>query len=195
MNFLAHLYLSGQSEPIAVGNFIGDFVKGNQYNKYPKEIQNGVLLHREIDAFTDSHPEIREGRKRLWDPYRHYSGVIMDLFCDHFLAKQWESYHDDPLEVFARNMYALMDQNNAYLPQQARNMLPYMKNGNWLVSYGSVEGIDRALTGLSRRTSFRSGMENAANDLAADYTFFNSIFNKFFPDMIRFASTKNPYFT
>jgi acyl carrier protein phosphodiesterase len=119
----------------------------------------------------------------------------MDLFCDHFLAKQWENYHNDPLEKFASDMYALMERNKVYLPQPARNMLPYMKKGNWLVSYGSVEGIDKALTGLSRRTSFRSGMENAANDLAADYEFFNSVFNSFFPDIIRFTAGKNPHFT
>ncbi len=195
MNFLAHLYLSGASEPMAIGNFIGDFVKGNQFNRYPEEIKNGILFHREIDAFTDSHHEIREGRKRLWDSYRHYSGVIMDLFCDHFLAQQWPAYHAVPLELYAEQMYSLMDRNKNFLPAQAKNMLPYMREGNWLVSYRDIEGINRALTGLSRRTSFRSGMENAAKDLAADYKFFNEVFNSFFPDMIDFTSRNNPHFT
>ena len=84
MNFLAHIYLSGEDTPLMIGNFIGDFVKGNEYKNFPADIQNGVLLHREIDSYTDSHEIVLESKKRLREKYRHYSGVITDIFYDHY---------------------------------------------------------------------------------------------------------------
>ena len=194
MNFLAHLYLSGSSEQVAIGNFIGDFVKGTSFSTFPEEIRKGIRLHRQIDSFTDQHEAMREARKRLWDGYRHYGGVITDLFNDHFLASSWDSYHHHSLPEFARKMYTLMQDNSHQLPDPARNMLPYMINGNWLVSYREIEGIDRALTGLSRRTRFESHMENAAAELESDYEFFRECFRVFFPDLVSMVTEINPYF-
>ncbi|MEJ2004881.1 MAG: ACP phosphodiesterase [Cyclobacteriaceae bacterium] len=194
MNFLAHSYLSGSSEPILVGNFIGDFVKGKAFETYPDEIRNGIWLHREIDSYTDSHPEVRKCRKRLWPNFHHYAGVVIDLFNDHLLAVEWSAYSATPLEEFAGHVYKTMQRNDDILPAGARRMLPYMIDGNWLVSYGTLSGIDRALTGLSQRTSFRSNMENASRELARDYDFYRESFQNFFPDLMSFVDDKNPYF-
>jgi acyl carrier protein phosphodiesterase len=177
-----------------IGNFIGDFVKGKSLKTYPSAIQAGIRLHREIDSFTDSHALIRDCRKNLWDRYRHYSGVIIDLYNDHFLASGWDNYHDDPLHTFADHVYDVMEKSMDQLPEGAQHMLPYMIKGNWLVSYSTIAGIDRALTGLSRRTSFISHMENAAEDLELHYDFFRESFLKFFPELMEFVASLNPHF-
>ena len=105
MNFLAHIYLSGDNDFIKIGNFMADSIKGDNYNNYPEYIRKGILLHRSIDSFTDLHPVFRKSKHRLHDRYGHYSGVIMDIFYDHFLAKNWSNYSEIPLEKYVFNFY------------------------------------------------------------------------------------------
>ena len=92
MNFLAHIYVSGDNDLVKIGNFMADSIRGHSYDVYPMEIQKGILLHRSIDSFTDMHPIYRQSKHRLHEKYGHYSGVIMDIFYDHFLAKNWKTY-------------------------------------------------------------------------------------------------------
>ena len=106
MNFLAHLYLSKNNKNILIGNFIADAVKGKKYQNYSKEIQAGILLHREIDNYTDAHPVVRKSKQRLNKRYKHYDGVIIDILYDHFLAKNWHNYSDIPLDIYAENVYS-----------------------------------------------------------------------------------------
>ncbi len=96
MNFLAHLYLSKKNKNILIGNFIADAVKGKKHNLYSKEVQAGILLHREIDNYTDNHPIVRKSKRRLNKRYGHYNGVIIDILYDHFLAKNWNNYSEIP---------------------------------------------------------------------------------------------------
>ncbi len=188
MNFLAHAYLSGDNPKLLVGNFIGDFVKGRGiHERFEKNIAQGIELHRLIDAYTDSHPVVMESKIRLREKYRHYAPVIVDMYYDHFLASSWSTYHDLSLEEFAAKTYQTLNDNFDVLPEKLRHMLPYMMHGNWLVNYGKVEGIQRALTGMSRRTSFNSQMEDAANDLRKHYQEFGDEFKLFFPDLVRYS--------
>lgn len=188
MNFLAHSYLSGNNPKILVGNFMGDFVKGGDvHERFEPAIALGIDLHRLIDAFTDRHPVVKESKKRLREKYRHYAPVIVDMYYDHFLASNWSAYHDLPLKEFAANTYQILNANLDVLPEKLRHMLPYMMHGNWLVNYGKVEGIQRALTGMSRRTSFNSQMEDAVNDLRKHYDAFGDEFKLFFPDLVRYS--------
>lgn len=182
MNFLAHLYLSGDDPKIMVGNFIGDFVKGkNVGGRFEKDIAFGIELHRSIDEFTDHHDIVRTSKKRIRDKYRHYSGVIVDMYYDHFLANQWSQLHPEPLASFAERSYDIMTQHKSVLPEQVNQLLPYMISGNWLVGYGYVEGIGRALSGMSRRTPFQSKMEEAVTDLREHYELFRNEFLEFIP--------------
>ena len=188
MNFLAHLYLSGNRTKIMVGNFIGDFVKGRNLNgRYEPEIVAGIEMHRAIDHFTDHHPVVAQSKDRLRPKYRHYSGVIVDVFYDHFLARNWNQYHDQLLPDFARGTYAIIQQHNAILPNEVRQMLPYMIQGNWLVNYARVEGINRALSGMASRTPYKSMMEEATVELEASYEEFKKEFATFFPILQRWA--------
>ena len=192
MNYLAHIYLSGNNEMVTIGNFIADSIKGKQYLDYPKEVQKGILLHREIDTFTDAHPIVRQSSKRLHAKYSHYSGVIVDILYDHFLAKNWSDYSDIPLEEFTDHFYQIMEKNFDWLPANTQRMLPFMKTENWLLSYAKIEGIQNVLNGMNRRTNNKSGMHQATNELRQFYFDFESEFTHFFAELINFSKTKLP---
>jgi acyl carrier protein phosphodiesterase len=188
MNFLAHLYLSGDDPEVKVGNFIGDFVKGRDvHTRFTRNIALGIELHREIDHFTDLHPLVKRSKARLWATYRHYSAVIVDLYYDHFLARNWNEYHASFLPDYADGSYKILLQHDAILPEKVKWMLPHMMKGDWLSNYARVEGIHRALSGMARRTRFVSNMEHAATDLQAHYPDFEADFRAFFPELQRFA--------
>lgn len=182
MNFLGHFYLSQHDSDLLVGNFIADFVKGKKYQKYPEKIAKGIMMHRHIDEFTDSHRMIRMGRKRLFPIYRHYASVIMDMYYDHFLARFWRMYSDQPLDSFSQDVYSTIESYWHILPEKSRYMFPYMKSGNWLLRYTSTEGIDKSLTGMSRRINNNSKLEFAVQQLREDYQVFQSEFEVFLPE-------------
>ncbi|HEY0655235.1 MAG TPA: ACP phosphodiesterase [Chryseosolibacter sp.] len=191
MNFLAHLYLSGDDPKLMVGNFIGDFVKGkNALESFEPDIIRGIELHRGIDAFTDKHPIVAESKNRLREKYRHYSGVIVDVFYDHFLAKNWSNYHHQPLLDFSLHAYRTIDSFDSILPSDVKHMLPYMKRGNWLVGYAFVEGIHRSLSGMASRTTFISNMEQASSELVTYYDDFQKEFQEFFPQLNAYCVNK-----
>lgn len=182
MNFLAHIYLSGDNDHIKIGNFIADGIHGQPTDFHP-EIVRGIMVHRAIDTFTDAHPVFRQGTKRLHANYHHYAGVIMDIFYDHFLAKNWNNYHSTPLAVFAQDFYRLLEKNYALLPDRNKNMLPHMTEHNWLLSYADIEGIARTLRQMDHRTKLRSGMTNAVNELQEYYTEYEQDFTLFFEEI------------
>jgi acyl carrier protein phosphodiesterase len=184
MNFLAHLYLSGDDPKIMAGNFIADFVKGrNALSQFEPAIVRGIELHRSIDEFTDTHAIVSESKNRLRPKYRHYSGVIVDVFYDHFLARNWNLYHHDLLPDFADKSYSIIQSFDSILPEDVKYMLPYMIKGNWLVNYSKLEGINRALSGMSRRTPYESKMEESVADLELHYSEFEKEFKAFFPEL------------
>lgn len=192
MNFLAHLYLSGDNEKRLIGNFIGDFVKGKSaLQQFEPEIVKGIMLHRAIDEYTDTHPIVTASKNRLRPKYRHYSGVIADVFYDHFLARNWSLFHITSLSLFAEHSYRTIQRYNDILPKDVKAMLPYMIRGNWLVNYANTEGIHRALSGMASRTPYLSKMEEATEDLIQDYADYEAEFKTFFPTLSEFCQLKN----
>ena len=190
MNFLAHIYLSGEDEGITIGNFIADGIKGKQYKKYPLQIQKGILLHRGIDSFTDQHPTVRQSTKRLHENYGHYSGVIVDILYDHFLAKNWKNYHSQPLDEYVGEFYEMLRKYFEILPTRIQRMMPYMIADNWLLSYATVEGISNILTQMNRRTKELSKMNLAVIELEQYYTEFETEFTCFFEELKTFSENK-----
>ncbi|MDQ2657200.1 MAG: ACP phosphodiesterase [Bacteroidota bacterium] len=189
MNFLAHAYLSGTDRNILLGNFIGDFIKGRQaLSRFDPAIIRGVELHRAIDEFTDSHPIVHESKGRLRATYRHYAGVIVDVFYDHFLAINWAHYHRESLGQFVEETYRSVESFSPILPTRFKHMFPYMRSGNWLVSYREIAGVHRALSGMASRTPYVSKMEEASNDLRKYYDEFNLEFQSFFPQLRVFCA-------
>ena len=183
MNYLAHIFLSGGQPDVIIGNFIADSIKGSKYSSYPAEIQKGILLHRQIDTTTDAHPAFRKSTKRLHKNYGHYSGIIVDIFYDHFLAKNWSDYSDIPLADYIQTFYKLLRDNFELLPHNIQKMAPVMMEGNWLLIYAELEGIDRVLAGMNRRTKNRSGMDKAGQELKKYYTLFEADFRLVMKDL------------
>lgn len=190
MNFLAHIYLSGENELITLGNFMADSIRGKQYKKFPAELQVGILLHREIDTFTDAHPTVRQSTKRLHENYGHYSGVIVDILYDHFLAKNWADYSHIPLEKFTEDFYSSLTSHFEILPARVQKLTPFMIADNWLLSYAKIEGIQKVLEGMNRRTQNKSGMHTATNELIEFYPEFEADFTSFFKELMNFTKLK-----
>ncbi|CAN1536371.1 acyl carrier protein phosphodiesterase [Flavobacteriaceae bacterium] len=183
MNFLAHIYLSGDNDLIKIGNFMADGIRGKHFENYPLEIQKGIKLHRFIDTYTDAHLVFRKSTKRLHQNYHHYAGVIVDVFYDHFLAKNWSNYSSESLVDFTENFYQSLRDNYDFLSERTKGMMPYMIEYNWLVSYQTVEGISRILTQMDSRTKNESKMRFSPNELIEYYTEFEQEFTSFFEDV------------
>ena len=187
MNFLAHLYLSGNDEDMILGNFIADMVKGRKIYGYDPKIVEGIHLHRKIDRFTDTHPVFRKSKVRLREKYRLYSGVVVDMYYDHFLAKYWSDYSYNDLKAFAGKAYSILKDNLDILPERARFIFPYMVEHNWLVNYADLESLKQNFGGMARRTPFDSGMEEAVGDLEDHYGKFEAEFREFFPGLVSYV--------
>ena len=190
MNFLAHIYLSGNNKMVTIGNFIADGIKSDAYKKYPLDIQKGILLHREIDTFTDAHPVVRQSTKRLHETYGHYSRVIVDIVYDHYLAKNWKLYSSVNLKDFVEQFYKVLDDYSEILPIRIQKLMPHMIAGNWLLNYSKIEGIQRVLEGMNRRTNYRSKMNEATKELINYYREFEEEFTLFFDELIHFSNQK-----
>jgi len=189
MNFLAHAYLSFGQEEILVGNFIADFVRGKELEKYPKKVQLGIQLHRAIDSYTDSHPLVKQVQSFLIPRFGHYSRVISDVFFDYFLAKNWKNYSDTPLEQFSLATYRTLSSSPNELPEAFRRMFHWMQAQNWLYAYREAAGIQAALDGLTRRARFDSKMNESTQVLWEKEEEIEAIFFAFFEDLETFAST------
>lgn len=190
MNFLAHIYLSGDNDLLKIGNFMADSIRGHSYDNYPTEIRKGILLHRSIDSFTDMHPIYRQSKHRLHEKYGHYSGVIMDIFYDHFLAKNWNKYSDVKLEDYAENFYLLLKDQYEVLTERAKGMMPYMIGRNWLVSYASLEGLEMIMFQMDYRTKHRVAMDESIVELKQFYTEFENEFTLFFEELRQHCQEK-----
>ncbi|MCB0456173.1 MAG: ACP phosphodiesterase [Flavobacteriaceae bacterium] len=190
MNFLAHIYLSGDDEGVIIGNFIADGIKGKKYEVYPPSIKKGILLHRAIDSYTDKHPIVKQSTARLHKNYGHYSGVIVDILYDHFLAKNWKKYHTTPLSNYVENFYEMLLKNYDILPLRIQRMMPIMISQNWLLSYESTEGIATILSQMNLRTKGKSKMNLAILELETYYEEFEEEFETFFSELIAYSKNK-----
>lgn len=190
MNFLAHIYLSFGDDEITLGNFMADSIRGNKFKHLPERVQKGIVLHREIDTFTDTHPIPKKSSKKLHKNYSHYSRVIVDIFYDHFLAKNWKAYSDEPLAVFVEGFYNLLEDNYSILPDGVKRMMPHMIADNWLLNYAKMDGIAKVLNGMNRRTKNRSKMNFAIVDLEEHYDAFEAEFTAFFEELTVFSKQK-----
>jgi acyl carrier protein phosphodiesterase len=191
LNFLAHIYLSGDSDEIKVGNFIGDYVKGKNYEKYPELVRKGIILHRKIDSFTDSHPIAIRSQMHLKRRFRRYSGVIVDIFYDHFLASEWSTYSRHPLPQYVINMYEILVNNYFILPNEIKTFLPFFIINNWLESYTSIEGIEGVLRRMTKRTSLPNETTFAISELRNNYNLFKEDFMEYFPQLVAYVEEKH----
>lgn len=190
MNYLAHLYLSGNDKKIITGNFIGDYVKGNNYLKYPGKIREGILLHRQIDTFTDAHPCFREVKILLRADFGLFSGIITDLLYDHLLAANWQSFSEIPLPDFTKKIHDILLLHHSYLPGRVQGFLPSLIKNRRLESYASHEGMRRTLEIMSRYTSLPAHAPEAIEILKENQGFLLKNFETFMSEIIVFVEDK-----
>jgi acyl carrier protein phosphodiesterase len=188
MNFLSHLHLSGDSEGLIIGNYIADSVKGSAYNKFSHEIQQGILLHRKIDTFTDTHPIVEQSKKRLREKYKKYSSVIVDIYYDHYLAINWKDYSTVDLQDFSNNIYKIVERHHDIFPKKSQRFTSYMMQYNILYAYSTLDGIEQVLKGMACRSIFESKMEYAIEDLKEHYHLFGEEFKSFYPELKRYVN-------
>lgn len=189
MNFLAHIYLSGDSRELLIGNFIGDYVKGKDYKKYPEAIQEGILLHRKIDFFTDSHPITHKAKVLVRERYGLYSGIVVDIFYDHFLSAEWDLYCDMSLKTYVRSRYRMLDSGFSIFPAGVKTWFPYFIKSNWLETYTSFEGLVMVFKRMSFRTSLPDHSEYAVARLQDNYDVMKDYFREFFEEMRTYVET------
>jgi acyl carrier protein phosphodiesterase len=190
MNFLAHTYLSGCNEEIIVGNFMGDYVKGKNYNSYPDLVRKGILIHRDIDTYTDMHPITRRSKLRIVSRYHKYAGIIIDIFYDHFLASMWDDFSSLPLQDFVSRTYDLLKRNYKVLPEAIKRWFPTFLENNWMMAYQTVDGIELVLERMAANTSLPNHAGYAVEVLSDRYSSFKSDFLEFFPLIIQFLEEK-----
>jgi len=190
VNFLAHTYLSGGNEEIIVGNFMGDYVKGKNYLLFPEQVKKGILIHRDIDTFTDMHEVTRRSKQRLSSRYHKYAGIIIDIFYDHFLASLWSNYSTLALNEFVSRTYDLLKRNYKVLPDSIKRWFPTFLENNWMMAYTTVEGIELVLERMSANTSLPDHSAFAVEVLRNQYSIFMEDFLEFFPAIIAFLEEK-----
>ncbi|GAB2830831.1 acyl carrier protein phosphodiesterase [Ferruginibacter profundus] len=189
MNFLAHAHLSFNQPPIVVGNMISDFVKGKKQFDYAVAIHKGIMLHRAIDNFTDTHAVTQQLKLFFKPQYRLYAGAFTDVVYDHFLANDTGIFStDDALKQFALTTYTILDDNFAVLPEGFQKILPYMKQYDWLFNYKSRTGIEKSFAGLVRRSRYLTESAIAFEIFNEHYEVMKLLYHDFYPDIKRFAA-------
>ena len=173
-----------------IGNFIADHIKGNQFTHLDPKIQLGIKLHRQIDTYTDSHEITRRSKRRLHKRYGLFAGIVIDIFYDHYLAKNWNDYSAIPLKIYVNSVYNLVNSYKEILPEKTVQMIPYMVKYNWLYNYKYKEGIKSVLEGMNKRTNNKGQIDLAINDLRILDQDFEKDFESFFDDLQIFSHQK-----
>ncbi|MCU1729915.1 ACP phosphodiesterase [Pseudomonas sp. 7P_10.2_Bac1] len=187
MNYLAHLHLGGQRPEELLGSLYGDFVKGRLQGQYSPTIESAIQLHRSIDVFTDSHPLVDQSLSRFTRTRRRYAGIVLDVFFDHCLARDWSQYADGPLERFTSTFYALLV-TQRHLPKRLASIAPHMAAHDWLGSYQDFGVLEQVFQGIARRLSQPEELAGAMHDLRALYGPLSEDFSAFYPQLQAFAA-------
>jgi acyl carrier protein phosphodiesterase len=190
LNFLAHIYLSGDSPEVRMGNIIGDYIKGNQYSNYPEFIRLGIVMHRDIDGFTDSHQTVKHTNHLFTERYHKYSGIVTDILFDHFLANLWKNYSADDFDLYINGIYHLLKNNWNIIPLEMQTFASLCMENNWIKSYAEIDGIGRVLWMMSQRTSLPDESKFAIEVLNAKYALIEDMFKEYFPQLVGFIENK-----
>jgi len=190
MNYLAHLYLSGESDELLVGNFIGDYVKGRKYLNYPEEIARGIILHRHIDSYTDQHDLHKAAKAPFRTEFGHYSGILVDFIYDHFLARNWNNYAEISLSWFAKRSHSVLLSNFKHLPMRVQGFLPFLIQHRRLESYASVDGITQAIQIMAKYSSLPQKANVAQELLLENYRDLENNFEAFMKELINYVQSE-----
>lgn len=186
LNYLAHLYFSETNVESRVGNLLGDFARGVDINHLSAPVRLGLINHRAIDQFTDTHPQVRE-LKTLFSPQRRrFSGIVLDVLFDHFLIHHWHRYTTEPLDQFINQAYHDLHQGYPLMPDQMQRVVEKMIKGDWIRSYEDVDQVGFALDRIADRIRFQNNFAGSISEVQQQYAVLEAGFLQFFPDLITF---------
>ena len=187
MNHLAHIFLAGPHAQAQLGGLLGDFWRGAPDPEWPPAVRAGVGLHRKIDVYTDSHPFVVEARRLFVAPLRRYAGILLDMYFDHALARDWSRYSDESLAALSTHMLDLVAANATQLPPDLLRFAHYMRNHGLFVGYAQRATIEQALVGISGRLRRANPLAEAGPELWQRTNALDETFARFFPDLIGYA--------
>lgn len=187
MNYLAHVFLSFEDEELLIGNFIADMISNQEVAKYSEGIKRGIYLHRKIDAYTDQHPEVLKGVRRLYQKHHKYAPVVIDVYYDYLLGNSWNAYSPKSLDLFTHDVYSILADHLSILPTHLQRNLPMMIEDNWLYEYKNVNGLQRAIRSIQKRSSRPEWLNGALDSLLLHQPQLEEEFSRFFPQIIKFV--------
>jgi len=187
MNLLAHALLAGDDDDVRFGSVIGDFVRGAIDPALPDGVRDGIALHRAVDAYTDAHAEVVAARMLFDAPYRRYAGILLDVWFDHLLARDWSRHAAGSLHSFSREVQALLRQRAAELPPRMRGFAAYTHRNDLPEAYRERAMIGDVLRGLSQRLSRENPLAQALPVIETQAEPIQRHFDRFFPALIAFA--------
>ncbi len=188
MNFLAHLYFAENSQHSLYGNLLGDFVKGSPDQFIDPVILNGIAQHRAIDKYTDAHPVVKRSKSRISAERRRFSGIMIDVFYDHYLAINWEQYSPENFSIQTSDWYnKLKKETYLVLPARFSRTIEMMTKNDWFSMYKEPAGINKAIDGISKRIRFENNMHGGGVELTNNYDALEDDFHAFFPDLVTFV--------
>jgi len=187
LNYLFHLYLSGNDPDVLTGNFMGDFVKGPLDASYPPRLRRGIELHRRIDSFAQREPHFVRSRLRLDAAFGLYRGVLVDLFYDHFLATGWRQFSGLPLDGYLKAARTVVESRREKLPLRMQGLVPVIFE-DMIPSYLEVSGVALALARMSRRVARQNPLAEGGGELVRHYAGLKEDFEGFLPEIAGFAN-------
>ncbi len=188
MNYLAHFALSDLNQEHIIGNYLGDFIRGNSMENFSVAIQEGIRLHRNIDSYTDSHPIVIHSKRYIPQPFSRYSGILIDVFYDHFLCKHWQAFYSMPLYDFVQYIYKILTQYEAQFPKRAKLFSQRMKQENILLSYMTIEGIRKVLERIEQRLRQPNNLSYAISYLTEFFPQLEKDFLEFYPQLNKYIN-------
>lgn len=190
MNLLAHALLAAPDSGLMLGSAIGDFVRGAIDPDLPPRVRAGVVLHRSVDSFTDAHREVAAARALFDPPFRRYAGILIDVWFDHLLARQWAEHGEGELDAFSRRVRLLLSANTAIVPERMRGFVAYLEAHDLPAAYRETAVIGDALRGMSHRLSRANPLDDALTMLVARHAPLQRRFDAFFPELRAFADAR-----
>jgi acyl carrier protein phosphodiesterase len=187
VNILAHAFLGGANDDLRLGGMMGDFVRGVPDPSLPEAVRRGIVLHRAVDTFTDRHPLVVQARGWFHAPFRRYAGILLDMWFDHCLARDFAAWSDIPLDEYSDGVHQLLRQRHALIPERMRGFITYMEREGLPAAYADRDTLGRAFVGMSHRLSRENPLAEAMPVLLALEEELWRCFRGFFPDLLAFA--------
>jgi acyl carrier protein phosphodiesterase len=187
MNYLAHIFLSGIEETVLIGNFIGDYVKGKDYVRYPDSIRKGIVLHRRIDSFTDTHKIVSQSKRYFAPEYHKWAGIVTDILYDHYLILHWDKFCPVSLDEYKEDIFDVLQKYYPVLPERVKYFVPSFIQNDWINTYSTPEGIVNVLYSMSLRTPLPDKSQFAAEVIKKYYIQLDSEFMTFFIDLLKYV--------